>query len=176
MINANGSNSTLGREGREFDAPPALALNAEARAMRIMSTFGQITTILMRSRRHRAAPIADLEWLVAPAVATGQYALAEMRDPRTLLKTPVGVVLWATVSEEIDKRITTALKRPLLAPGEWASGPIPWLIDAAGNPRATATLLRRLVSERFSKTGLKTMDFGNDLPTVRILNEAQKRN
>lgn len=169
------SDMATGRSGGDIKAAPTLALNAEARALRITSAFGQIITVLMRSRRHRVMPIGDLEWLVAPAVATGQYALAEMRDPRTLLKTPVGVVLWATVSDEVDKRLCSALKRPLLAPNEWVSGPIPWLIDAGGNPRATATLMRQLVGQRFASTGLKTLDFEGDKPSVRILTEIQRR-
>lgn len=40
-------------------------------------TLGQIVTILMRSPQHRQRPLADLEWLVLPAVLNGQCRVAQ---------------------------------------------------------------------------------------------------
>jgi cytolysin-activating lysine-acyltransferase len=58
---------------------------------------------------------------------------------------PVAAVLWASVSTEVDKRLSEKLDEPIrLAPREWRSGDILWLVDAIGDDRAIAELVRRL--------------------------------
>ena len=68
-------------------------------------TLGQIVTILMRSPQHKERPLADLEWLVAPALRTGQFQMAEGLDPSTGARGPLALVLWASVSDEAEGRL-----------------------------------------------------------------------
>lgn len=146
------------------------AKRAVAPEQQYAAAFGHIVTVLMRSAKYRLSFLAELEWLAAPAAASGQFALAERRDPKTGIRTPTGVVMWASVSDEVDRRLSTSATRPQLKPAEWVSGSIPWLMVAVGDPTATATLLRRIVETKFSITGLKTIELGSDgRASVRIL-------
>ena len=88
--------------------------------------------LLLRSSQENHS-VADLGWLVVPAVANGQFAVAEARSQETGAITPVGALLWALVSADVDKHLTD-LSAPLrLKPNEWRSGDIPWIILAIGD-------------------------------------------
>jgi cytolysin-activating lysine-acyltransferase len=138
---------------------------------RLSATFGQFVSVFMRTRHCRHAFLADLEWLVVPAIATSQVSVAEAQDKATGLSSPIAVVLWASVSEAVDQRLATTPSQPLrLKPDEWASGTIPWLVEAAGDPRAVQALIKALVEQRFSATGLKTFMRGpTGQPLVHVL-------
>ena len=125
--------------------------------------IGQITGIMIRSPQHRFAFLADLEWLVLPALGSDQFAIHETFDRASGHKMPAACVLWATVSHEVDARLcATPTFRPRLKPEEWTSGPIPWLMDAAGYPHLTELLVKTLVYQRFRATGIKTYSRGKD--------------
>ncbi len=115
------------------------------------AAFGEITSLLMRTNPYNDMPIKDLNWLVGPAVATGQFALAEAREKATGNSMPVAAVLWAMVSEDIDKRLTddTSFEPLRLESKEWRSGDIPWIICAVGEQQVVSTLLQRLAKSTF---------------------------
>ena len=124
---------------------------------RMMTSFGQIVTLMMRSAKYRHAFLAELDWLVAPAVATRQYSVAESQPNGADLAMPVAAIMWACVSPEVDARLSEARERPRLRPSEWRSGQIPWLVETVGDAKAAAILLKRLVEGRFAETGVKTI-------------------
>lgn len=94
----------------------------------------------MRSRSHRNRTLADLEQLIGPALATGQFSVARQSTNNNL--TPVGAVFWASVSPAVDERLTAeAGKTITLKPEEWRSGDIVWLMEAIGEPPVIAALL-----------------------------------
>jgi hemolysin-activating ACP:hemolysin acyltransferase len=86
--------------------------------------LGQIVTILMRSPQHKQHPLADLEWLVLPAVLSGQCRVA--RAQQSGIAVPVGVALWASVSTAVDQRLSDLSVPWRLQSDEWRSGDIPW--------------------------------------------------
>jgi hypothetical protein len=49
--------------------------------LRFAQSFAQIVSVLMRDPGDRSLAIADLEWLVLPAVAAGQFRLAHAPMP-----------------------------------------------------------------------------------------------
>lgn len=111
----------------------------------LMQAFGAIVAVLMRSKAHRQMSLADIEGIVGPAVVRNQYLLAELPDTQSGLVSPVGVVLWARVSPKIDERIVRDLEHPVkLAPAEWDSGEIVWIVDAIGTPPAINKLMKQL--------------------------------
>ena len=141
----------------------------EARQARFARSFAQVVAVLMRDPNFRTMPIADLEWLVLPAVMSGQFRVAEA--PASLLGpdkapdkardkapskapddakaggvlVPVAVALWARVSGEIDRALSERLDRPVrLKPHQWASGEHVWLVAVAGDRRAVPKLIDRL--------------------------------
>lgn len=109
------------------------------------AAFGEIIAILMRVAPYKHQSLSDLEWMVVPAIAAGQFSIAEAQSKTQGLTAPVGVVLWAQVSEELDRRLSTDLDAPLrLKPGEWRSGDKVWVIDAIGDQRIISAMLGRL--------------------------------
>lgn len=139
--------------------------------MRLSASLGQIVGLMMRAPQHRQAFLGDLDWLVVPAISSNQFAVHEATEPRSGVKLPVAVVLWARVSEEVDARLVANIgKPPRLKPEEWTSGSIPWLVDAVGDQNAVGALVKALVEQRFKATGLKTFSRGADgKPTVTVL-------
>src|SRR5437899_6030120 len=49
-------------------------------AIRQSVAFAQIVTVLMRSPRYRHYALGDLEWLVVPALATGQWRVVRAQS------------------------------------------------------------------------------------------------
>lgn len=125
-------------------------------AKQLSSAFGDIVTLLMRSQSERGKTLADLEWMVVPAMQTGQFAVAEAQAQDTGVVAPMGVVLWAMVSESVDKRLAAQLDQPMdLKPGEWKSGDIPWIVAAFGEPKIINQLFQQLSKNVFTKAPAK---------------------
>ncbi len=107
-------------------------------------------TLLMWSTADRQRPIQDLEWMVAPALMSGQFAVADAQSKDTGMVTPVATVLWAMVSEEVDQRLSqTVDKLAQLKPADWRSGDIPWIVSAIGEPNVVGGLLQQLTKTVF---------------------------
>ena len=79
-------------------------------AIRQSVAFAQIVSVLLRSPTHRHYALADLEWLVLPPLMTGQFRVAEASTHQKAA-IPVAVALWASVSAEVDKRLSEDLDR-----------------------------------------------------------------
>lgn len=123
---------------------------------RLSSAFGDIVMLLMRSQSERGRPLSDLEWMLVPAMQTGQFAVAEAQLKETGIVAPLGAVLWANVSPEIDQRLASQLERPMkLEAGDWKSGEIPWIVAAFGEPKAVDQLLRQLSKSVFTEIPAK---------------------
>jgi hemolysin-activating ACP:hemolysin acyltransferase len=132
-------------------------------AIRQSLAFTQIVTVLMRSPRYRHYSLGDLEWLVIPPLATGQYSVAEVKPKHDRVQVPVGVALWASVSAEVDKKLSENLQTAIrLRPDEWKSGDILWLIDVVGDSRAVPQLLKQLVETSFKGRAAKMRTLGKD--------------
>lgn len=76
-------------------------------------------------------------WLVVPAVTVGTYAVIDAQVKDSGASTPAAVALWATVSADVDRRMTASLAEPIrLQAQDWRSGNIPWLVEAIDEPHA----------------------------------------
>ncbi len=125
-------------------AEQAAARNA-LQAKMLAAGFGEIVSILMRSPHYRHYSLTDLEWLVVPPLLANQFTLAEARAKEGGIPAPVGVALWARVSDEVDKKLTDSIDGPVrLRPDEWTSGETLWLIDAVGAPEAVKAMVERM--------------------------------
>jgi cytolysin-activating lysine-acyltransferase len=160
-------------------APAAAAALAAAKAMpklsedqlktmgdaskRIAAAFGEIVSLYMRTPALGALPISELEWLVAPAVATGQYTLAEAQSKANGLIQPMGVVMWARVSDEIDRRLASQPDQPIrIKANEWTSGENIWVVDALGEARVVEALLKRMTESVWAGKTVKMRAKGKD--------------
>src|SRR5262245_24876259 len=74
-------------------------------AIRQSVAFAQIVSVLMRSPRYRHYTLGDLEWLVVPALKTGQWRVVGAQSKQNRVSFPVAVALWARRSREVDKKL-----------------------------------------------------------------------
>lgn len=103
--------------------------------------FTQIVSLMMRSPQHRTHSLSDLEWLLLPALQHNQFRIAEAKFNGT--NVPAGFLLWASVSPEVDKRLSeTSSAQVRLKPEDWRSGDNLWIIETVGDPRAMGPLLK----------------------------------
>ena len=144
-------------------APPADAaqgkpvLSAEeikkrgAAAKHVAASFGEIVTLMMRSAADTSITLRDLEWMVVPALQTGQFAVADAQSKETGAVMPVAGVLWAFVSDEIDQKLSSNLDQPIkLKPADWRSGKNAWIVMAIGESKILGGLLQQLSREVFA--------------------------
>jgi cytolysin-activating lysine-acyltransferase len=143
---------------------PMNVLSAEEQQQRVvaskqqMAAFGAIVSIFMRSPAFRNLPLAELESLVVPAIATNQFLIAEAHSKENGSVTPVGAALWAEVSADVDNRLSMNLGHPLkIAPNEWKSGDIAWLIAVAGGAEVVNSILHQLRKTTFGESPLKLL-------------------
>jgi len=129
------------------------APQASAEAAQFALAFTRIVSVLMRTPSHRHAFLADLEWMVLPAIATGQFAILDATIEGNPV--PVAAAFWACVSPDVDQRLSD-LSVPLrLRPDEWRSGDIVWLVDAMGEAGAVKSLLVRLANVHWADQQIK---------------------
>jgi cytolysin-activating lysine-acyltransferase len=122
----------------------------------VAASIGDLVVVLSRSPAHKHYSLADIEWMVLPPVMAGQFYVAEAADKGRGFRTPVAVVTWALVSEEVDRLLqeqTGPLRR--LRPDQWNSGPIGWLIDATGSAEGVRAALHWLAAGPFKDQTLK---------------------
>jgi hemolysin-activating ACP:hemolysin acyltransferase len=115
------------------------------------TAFGEILSLLGRQKPFADMPLGRCAALVGPAVDAGQFLIANaQRKDRSGPSIPVAVVLWARVSEEVDRKLSENLQEPVwLDPQEWTSGEIPWLILSVGPQQAVGTMLKT-ISQSFN--------------------------
>jgi hemolysin-activating ACP:hemolysin acyltransferase len=168
-------NSTAPQQGAHTDENSKITSASVA--------FGDIVTVLMRTEPFRDLALKDLEWLVAPSVNTGQFALAH-GDPRpsdqlsdadkadtNRPNIPVAAVLWAYVSDEVDARLRANVTEGVvrLAPDEWRSGKTPWIVAAGGTPEALKAILGHMAKSLFKDTHANIVIAGDDGVSVQKL-------
>jgi hemolysin-activating ACP:hemolysin acyltransferase len=107
---------------------------------------------------------------VVPPMLAGQFRIGEAKA-KTGAGIPVAVVLWASVSADVDKRLTEMGNAPTrLRPEEWTSGDILWLVHAAGEARFIRPVLKHLNDTTFKGRAVKIRGVGPDgKPVVRLL-------
>jgi cytolysin-activating lysine-acyltransferase len=131
-------------------------------AKQMAASFGEFVTLLMRSPADKHHTLGDLEWLIVPALVRRQFALAEAQSKETGAVSPVGGVLWAFVSEDVDKRLSDLSAPTRLKPDEWRSGDIPWIVLATGDTRILAGLIQQLTKNVFKDRQPKMRMRGKD--------------
>jgi cytolysin-activating lysine-acyltransferase len=132
-------------------------------AKQAAAALGEVVSLLMRSPSEKSHMLSDLEWMVMPAIMTGQYAVADAQSKTSGAVMPVGAVLWAFVSPEIDRQLTENATQPLrLQPKDWRSGDIPWIVMAIGDPKVLGGLLQNLAKSVFKDRPAKMRAKGPD--------------
>jgi hemolysin-activating ACP:hemolysin acyltransferase len=99
------------------------------------AAFGEIVSLLIRSPEHAQLRIADLEWILVPAVTNRQFLIVRAPSPHEVTPLPAAAILWASVSAEIHEMLKQdATKRHTLSVEQRKSGDIIWITDVIGDP------------------------------------------
>ena len=145
------------------DLSPEDARKYAAIGKQFTSAFGELVILMMRSQNDRKRPISDLEWMISPAIATGQFAIADAQSKKTGAISPIGAVIWAMVSEQVDKRLSDPSEGAVrLNPKDWRSGTIPWIILTMGDKRVVADLIKKLTQGALKEQAPKIRSRDND--------------
>lgn len=139
------------------DGEPATPTTAQPPAIQ---PFAAAVSLLMASAQHRHLFLADLEWRLTPALRLNQYRLVH-KDGR-----PVALTLWATVSDEVDARLSKGEIR--LRPGDWRSGETVWLIDVVAPWGGVGPVLESLRQEVFKDREVKMPNRDSKTGAFRI--------
>lgn len=103
------------------------------RGVTVSHVLGEITWLISQSPLHCNLRVADLAWLVMPALAHKQFHLFRDGDKS------IGVALWANLDAEGERKIAEGLLQPgnQLSEADWMAGDRLWLVDLIA-PFATA--------------------------------------
>lgn len=125
-----------------------LAMAETSQKARFAQLFSQGVAVLMRDQNYRNMPIGNLEFLLVPAVATGQCVIAHTKIGDKGPTVPVAIALWASVSDAVDKALGENLEKPpQLKPADWTSGSNTWLITLAGEPSIMNGFMQQLLQK-----------------------------
>jgi hemolysin-activating ACP:hemolysin acyltransferase len=157
-------------------APPLTEQQKQAslaHAHQVHASLGGLVSVMMRSPRYQAVPLGYVQALLSPAIGTGQFAIANAHDKERGLAAPVALVLWASVSPEVDARLSALGDKPMVLPmQDWRSGDIPWLMALVGDQRVAQPLLTNLQDKTFKGRALKARIKENGAVVVRTVSPA----
>lgn len=164
-MNAGGNSSqqALQDKSQTFGANSAselntIADNAAARSKPTVShMLGEVTWLLSQSSAHKHFAIGDLEWLVMPPILREQFRVFHGESH------PLGVALWAYLSEDAEMRMVEAAASGAgarLRPDDWKSGDRLWLVElvapfATPENKLTEAMLADLVQNVFREEKIK---------------------
>lgn len=138
----------------------------------VAEALGQVVWLLSQSPMHRELKIKDLEWSFMPAVLYEQFRVfrfgplpgSENMDPAAFAKIgvtkegleqmPLGVAIWAKLSEEAEARLEKGEK---LRSEDWQSGDRVWLVElispfATPQNKLSEAMLMDLIQGPFKAT------------------------
>lgn len=158
--------SSMGAPAPAMAAPAAAQDQARKDPIKV---FAQIVSILMRTPETKGLALADLEWLVMPAIRNQQTVVAEARDKDSGdSKGPIGMLIWASVSPDVDARLAADPSPvPRLAPAEWTSGDIPWVITAVGRGEVVSAMVEQVLRGPLAGRRIKVRSMNAGMMTVK---------
>jgi hemolysin-activating ACP:hemolysin acyltransferase len=129
-------------------SPKLMAKIGELRS-KIQISVGQIVLTIMNLPRYRHQTLADLDHILINPLLRDRLAIAHRsvtsEDGSTKVdeENVAGIAIWASVSEEVDAKITEQVKAGLfpvrLGGEDWTSGEQVWLLDVIAADRRAAT-------------------------------------
>ncbi len=118
---------------------PDIRKGTEA-TMAVQASLGEAVFLLARDAKWRHMSLMDIGWLLMPAIAANQFMtlrgkVKDKEGGETGVTIPLGLALWAKVSEEVSEKLIAQKKAEApvrLSPLDWTSGEIPWLVLTSG--------------------------------------------
>lgn len=116
--------------------------------------LGQVVWLMRQSELHKHLFLADLDWLVMPALQLKQFRLIR-KDGQ-----PIAYASWAYLNEESAERMTSGEKR--MRPGDWKTGEELWLVDLIAPFGGQEAIMRELKEKTFEGKKVKTLQLSPD--------------
>jgi cytolysin-activating lysine-acyltransferase len=113
--------------------------------------LGEIVWLMTQSPLHKHFALADLEWMVMPPILLQQFRVFHDKGH------PVGVALWAFLSEEAEAKLSLMPVR--LWPDDWKSGDRCWLVDLIAPGATVENKLAALMLMDLQRSALKGVTF-----------------
>lgn len=152
--NGNGSATPRAEAGGIFDQPAP-----EGHAKTTSAVLGEIVWLMSQSPLHKQFFISDLEWFVMAPVLMQQFRLFYAKNK------PIGVVLWARVSPEVEARLAAGTSK--LRPQDWKSGDKLWVVEVIAPFGAAEELVKDLKAKVFPNEKIKFVAMGTNGKEVR---------
>lgn len=109
----------------------------------ITEVMGEALLVLMNSNAHRLNFfVSDLEWLLLAPISKEQFRLYKDKESK-----PVGLILWAYVNDEVNKRLEMGIGK--LGFNEWKSGDTLWIVDLIAPMGGADKMLEELKNTAF---------------------------
>jgi cytolysin-activating lysine-acyltransferase len=158
----NGNPPTQG--GKEPAAPRETIFDRPApagAAKKTSEVLGEIVWLMSQSPLHKQLFVSDLEWLVMTPMLLQQFRLFYDKQK------PVGVVFWATVSEEVEARLAAGTNR--MRPQDWKSGDRLWVVEAITPFGGAEEMVKDLKAKVFPGREIKALAVGPKGREVRVV-------
>ena len=137
----------------------------------IAQMLGEVTWLMTQSASHKTFFLSDLEWLAMAPIMMKQFRVfyatdknAESQGQKGASR-PIGVVLWALASEEVEERLKAGNAK--LRPQDWRSGDRLWVVDIIAPFGGHEEMLKDLKSQVFKDKTLKFRAVVDGKPAVR---------
>jgi len=119
---------------------PEMIEKMAALRSQLRETFGKLVMAVMALPRYRHLSLADLQPVLLDPMIRDRLAIAQPRAADAAgLADLAGFAIWASVSEAVDAKIREQIKAGVwpvrLAPEDWTSGEINWLLDVIAPDR-----------------------------------------
>lgn len=123
---------------------------------KITEVLGEALLVLLNSNAHRLNFfISDVEWLLLAPISKEQFRLYKDKEEK-----PVGLILWAFVNEEVNKRLEMGIGK--LGFNEWNSGDTLWIIDLIAPLGGADKMLEELKQTVFKGKKFKYQSMDKD--------------
>ena len=116
---------------------------------------------MSQSPSHKQFFISDLEWFVMTPVMLQQFRTYYATDK------PVGVVLWANVSDEVAERLAEGTTK--LRPQDWKSGDKLWIVEVIAPFGGAEEMVKDLKEKVFPSRQVSFLAATKDGKQVRVL-------
>ncbi len=118
--------------------------------------LGEALLVLMNSNAHRLNFfIGDIEWLLLAPIMKEQFRLYKDKEGK-----PAGLILWAFVNDEVDKRLEMGIGK--LGMDEWNNGDTLWIIDLIAPLRGSDKMVQELKDTVFKGKKFKYQSIDKD--------------
>lgn len=142
-------------------AGPVCATPPEGHAKTMSAVLGEIVWLMSQSPLHKQFFISDLEWFVMTPVLLQQFRTYYASDK------PIGVVLWASVSDQVAERFAQGTTK--LRPQDWKSGDNLWVVEVIAPFGGAEEMVKDLKDKVFPSRPVSFLAVTKDGKQVRVM-------